>query len=309
MSNLYLKNSFENTDFQEKLENFNKHKLISCNTNIAEKYHKMGLSKKGERAYECGNFLSFKKFLNTQTQETKFIFDSANYCKIRFCPYCQWLKAKKTYLENYSILEQLKSDKKKKYEFLFLTLTIKNPSLNELRATIKKMSKAFELLAKKPKFKKAIKGFFRGIEFLGDETKSGEAHPHFHTLLIVEKNYFTSRDYISKEEWQEMWKSCLKSEYDPILDIRKIRAKKGYEDIFIAVLETAKYSISPVSLINLSLQDFAELEKQTQNIRQYNRGGLFKTIKPKELEKIDEKVWQLLTIEFFKWSKNHYEKY
>lgn len=157
-----------------------------------------------------------------------------------------------------------------------------------------------------------IKGFIRAVEFVGDHTKEGEAHPHYHCLLMVEKSYFKSRNYLSQERWRELWSAC----YDyPNLQVRieKIKPKKKADGTLIpalicAVCETLKYSVDLTDMEKLTDSDLQELIQQTKGIRQYNRGGLLKNL-VEEIENVDEEVWQYLREEFYKWSQDHYAEY
>ncbi|MDS0121156.1 protein rep, partial [Enterobacter hormaechei] len=47
----------------------------------------------------------------------------------------------------------------------------------------------------------------------------GSAHPHFHTLMMVPPSMFT-RDYEKHDRWVELWRECLRVNYDPNVDVR-----------------------------------------------------------------------------------------
>lgn len=287
----------------ENLQDFQKHKELAIKTDLQERFKEK--PKKAKRCAECGETLVFDTYQNTETGETakKLVF--ASFCKNKWCPMCAWRKSRKLITELKSVIDQIEA--KQQVKFLFLTLTIKNPQLTELRETIKHMSKAFNKLTKEPEFKKSILGYIRAIEYLGDNTKQGEAHPHFHTILVVSKTAYYGGNYIKQSKWAEMWQKSLKADYTPIVDIRKIRAKgKKWREADSALFETIKYSVAPLELINLTKENFTELDKQTAYIRQYNKGGLFKTIKPIPEAKLDEDLWELLQTEYYQWLKKEY---
>lgn len=302
-------NSAEDYDF-EYLSEHTKHKLKSLqNTN----FHKFLRESVKQSVKNCGSFLAFKLYQNIKnTEEFRRTLSGANFCKNRFCIMCAWRKSRKLQLQTYSTIRYLEEQNHKKYEFLFLTLTVPNPPMTELNSTVKVMSKAFQKLIHREEWKRAVKGFIRAIEFLGDNTKEGEAHPHYHCLLMVEKRYFKGEDYISQKRFRELWSECYGY---PNLEVRieKIKPKQKQDGkilpaIVSACFETIKYSMDLTDMNKLSDDDLKELMKQTRGIRQYNRGGLLKNL-VEDLGEIDETVWQYLREEFYKWSHDHYAEF
>lgn len=104
------------------------------------------------------------------------------------------------------------------------------------------MTKAFNKMNQRKVFKQAIKGYFRSLEITYNK-KNDTYHPHFHMILAVNKNYFTDdRVYLSQEKWTNLWQSCLKVDYTPIVDVRRIKEDKN-KGFGKAVAETAKYTV------------------------------------------------------------------
>lgn len=302
----------ENKDelFNEYLSDHSEHKLKA---QFNSRFHEFLKQSVKERVQDCGSFLTFKLYQNIKNaEEFKRVLQGANFCKHRFCIMCEWRKSRKLQLQTYSTIRYLEEQNHKKYEFLFLTLTVPNCKMTELNSTVKNMSKAFQKLIHREEWKKVIKGFIRAVEFVGDHTKEGEAHPHYHCLLMVEKSYFKSRNYLSQERWRELWSDCYNY---PNLQVRieKIKPKKKADGTLIpalicAVCETLKYSVDLTDMEKLTDSDLKELIQQTRGIRQYNRGGLLKNL-VEEIENIDEEVWQYLREEFYKWSQDHYAEF
>lgn len=289
-----------------------KHKKQNAKMKIAEKLKNFN-QKKGEKCEECGNFLFFNDLEHIDTKEKTTILKRANFCKIKWCSHCASKKAKKVFAENLSIFKQIENEKKVAY--IFLTLTIKNLPLDKLREACKEMSIAFQKFIQYKAFKRAVKGYFRGFEFMGDNTKAGEAHPHYHIILIVDKYYFKNKDYIKHSEWQEMWRKALKADYTPMVNIKKItenkNKKKGGKKsipLYEAVAETGKYSIAPSTISQMSKNNFETLDRETHKIRQYNRGGIMKQYKP-DIEKLNEEEWKVIDeycFTYFKQSKKYF---
>lgn len=286
------------TKLTTKMRQKEKSKLVS-------KLRYAGLENQAIRSDFCGTKLMFERY--AKGEETKLKLTTANFCQSKFCVFCAFLKARKLANEMKSVLEQIENQRKVGY--VFLTLTIKNPPLTELRDTLKQMSQAFNNLTKEEVFQKAVKGYIRAFEFLGDSTKEGEAHPHIHAVLVVDKNnYFKGKYYIKQEKWAKLWQKHLKVDYLPQVNVQKIKSKNDeWKDSDSAIFETIKYCVSPVSFTNMSEEDFSILFHQTKGVRQYNKGGLMKTIKPLPREEESLDGWSLIAQEVWKWSKGKYD--
>ena len=69
------------------------------------------------------------------------------------------------------------------YRWVFLTLTVKNPPVTELRDTLKAMNSAWQRLAQTKRFKGVVKGFIRTTEVTRGKDGDMMAHPHFHAFI------------------------------------------------------------------------------------------------------------------------------
>lgn len=303
-SNNINKLELEDLQLTESLEKITLHKLITEKVNIAKMLEQ---SNRTERIEVCGSMLNFLKERNIVTDEVRRRLVKANFCKYRFCPMCQWRMARKVCREVLGRLRTIE-ESHNGVALLFLTLTIKNEPLTELNRTVKLLSKAFYRMQQSKQYKDAVLGSIRAIEFLGDNTEVGECHPHFHCLLVVNKSYFKSRDYINFEEWTNLWQRSLRVDYRPIINVQKVKAKGKMSAIVAAALEVVKYSVTSSDLEKLSKEDFQELDKQTRNIRQYNYSGELKDAEPTFDDIEDESLWELLEEEYFQWKNGKYSK-
>lgn len=299
-------NKLELQDLQltESLKKITLHKLIAEKASLADFIEKKSRS---ERIKICGSLLNFFKERNIITDEVRRRLVKANFCDYRFCPMCQWRKARKVCREVLGRLRTI-NEAHNGVALLFLTLTIKNEPLTELNSTVKHLSQAFQRLQQSKQYKSAVYGSIRAIEFLGDNTEQGECHPHFHCLLVVPKSYFKSRDYINFEEWTNLWQRSLRVNYRPVINVQRVKPKGKMNAIVAAALEVVKYSVTSSDLEKLSKEDFQELDKQTRNIRQYNYSGELKDAEPTFNDIEDESLWELLEEEYYQWSHGKYSK-
>lgn len=302
--NISNKLEFEDLQLAESLTKIARHKMIAEKANIADLIEKKSRS---ERIKVCGSMLNFLKERNIVSEEIRRRLVKANFCKYRFCPMCQWRKARKVCRE---VLGRLRTidEAHNGVALLFLTLTIKNEPLTELNSTVKHLSASFNRMQKTQQYKSAVYGSIRAIEFLGDNTEAGECHPHFHCLLVVNKSYFKSRDYINFEEWTNLWQRSLRVDYRPIINVQRVKPKGKMSAIVAAALEVVKYSVTSSDLEKLSKEDFQELDRQTRNIRQYNYSGELKDAEPTFEDIEDESLWELLEEEYYQWKNGQYSK-
>ena len=299
-------NKLELEDLQltESLKKITLHKLIAEKINIAKMLQR---DRRSEHIQVCGSMLQFLKERNLVSEEIRRRLVKGNFCKYRFCPMCQWRMARKVCRE---VLGRLRTidEAHNGVALLFLTLTIKNEPLTELNSTVKHLSQAFQRLQQSKQYKSAVYGSIRAIEFLGDNTEAGECHPHFHCLLVVNKSYFKSRDYINFEEWTNLWQRSLRVDYRPIINVQRVKPKGKMSAIVAAALEVVKYSVTSSDLEKLSKEDFQELDRQTRNIRQYNYSGELKDAEPTFEDIEDESLWELLEEEYYQWKNGQYSK-
>lgn len=303
-SNNINKLELQDLQLSESLKKITLHKLIAEKVNIAKMLEQ---SNRTERIEVCGSMLKFLKERNVVSEEIRRRLVKANFCKYRFCPMCQWRKARKVCREVLGRLRTIE-ESHNGVALLFLTLTIKNEPLTELKSTVKHLSQAFQRLQQSKQYKSAVYGSIRAIEFLGDNTETGECHPHFHCLLVVNKSYFKSRDYINFEEWTSLWQRSLRVDYRPIINVQRVKPKEKMSAIVAAALEVVKYSVTSSDLEKLTKEDFQELDSQTRNIRQYNYSGELKDAEPTFDDIEDESLWELLEEEYYQWKGGKYSK-
>lgn len=200
-------------------------------------YDYLGFKNRAFRVSSCGSLLEFGIFEDAN----KLLF--ANFCKDRLCPMCNWRRSLKLYGQVSAVMNELQ---KQGYRFLFLTLTIKNCSAADLPKTVSVLLDGFtKLFHDNRRVRKVCCGFFRSLEITKNSV-TGEYHPHLHCIIAVLPSYF-HKDYISQREWSAVWGDCIAVDYNPVVDIRAIRASDAGDQseatFSAAVREVAKYSV------------------------------------------------------------------
>lgn len=199
---------------------------------------------------------------------------SANFCRVRYCVVCQWRRSMMWKSKAIKSLEKILEDYPK-YRWLFLTLTVQNCDIKNLRDTLKSMNSAFARFVRRKEFKSVV-GWVRSTEITrgndcNDEGVSN-AHPHFHCLLMMKPSYFTGKHYLKLEDWSVGWQKSLKSVYTPVVYVTAL--KESLNPKFI-VPEVLKYSTKPSDLLDDKNWLF-DLTKQTYKMRFVATGGILK---------------------------------
>jgi plasmid rolling circle replication initiator protein Rep len=194
---------------------------------------------------------------------------SAMKCRVRHCPICQRARSMKLLKQMQEGLDLLVKDYPKN-RWVFLTLTVPNCSMEELKDVLTEMNKAWQRLIKRKEFA-IVKGWLRSTEVTKGKGEENTAHPHFHILLFVPSYYF-GNGYIKQEIWAEIWKSCMRLEVTPIVDVRAV---KDLEGGLKEVIKVAHYSVKPTE-ISKDPEWFVEFHKQVFKKRFLAKGGLLK---------------------------------
>ena len=226
---------------------------------------------------------------------------SARYCHLRHCPVCQWRRSLMWKARFYQAVPTLVKENPN-LRYIFLTLTVPNCEIVDLRITLKSMSRAYDRMSKRKAWP-AI-GVVRKMEVTRNH-KDNTAHPHYHCLIAVDKHYFSGRTYLSQAKLSAMWTKAMKSERDLRVDVRTVKPRKlkpGQErvqylddpnlnSLCCAVVETCAYSVKPEDLIGQETSQDAlwleELTTQLANQRTMSLSGIFrKYLSDKEPENL-----------------------
>lgn len=243
-----------------------------------------------ERMASCSGLLRFGWSTITETGETRLRLRSAQFCRVRHCPVCQWRRTLMWQARFYQALPKIVAAYPVS-RWLFLTLTVRNCEIGELGETLTAMNAAFKRMEKRKELS-PVQGWIRATEVT--RGKDGSAHPHFHCLLMVPPSWFT-RDYVKQARWVELWRDCLRVSYEPNVDIRTVKTKTGEvvanvaEQLQSAVAETLKYSVKPEDMAN-DPEWFLELTRQLHKRRFISTGGALKNVLQLERETNEDLV-------------------
>ncbi|EBN3512773.1 Replication protein [Salmonella enterica subsp. enterica serovar Montevideo] len=241
------------------------------------------------RMRDCGGLLRFGWSTLKDTGETRLRLREAHFCRVRHCPVCQWRRSLMWQARFYQSLPKIVADYPDG-RWMFLTLTVRNCDVAELGETLTAMNAAFQRMKDRKEFK-SVQGWIRTTEVT--RGRDGSAHPHFHTLMMVPPSMLSGRDYVKQYRWVELWRDCLRVDYDPNVDVRAVKPRKPKDGQTLAcataelvrgaVAETLKYSTKPADMV-ADPEWFLELTRQTHKRRFVATGGALKDVLKLEQE-------------------------
>lgn len=227
----------------------------------------------------CADTLLF-----AENAEGKKKLKSANFCRLRLCPMCQWRRSLKMFGQVQTITDKI-LERDKSTRFLFATFTVKNVDAENLETCINILNNKFLYLVSKnktfapaKKLKQNLLGYLKAVEVTYN-TKDKTYHPHLHVIFAVKSTFFkNSSNYMTKKEWIELWQKALNVDYKPQTDIRAIKTNTGK-----AIAEVAKYPVKTAPILSLPDDEAVEVLKtltlSLNKKRFVSYGGIFKTVK------------------------------
>jgi plasmid rolling circle replication initiator protein Rep len=294
------------SDLSPKDKPWDTHRAIA--DTVENLYRSARVDKYADRIETCGKLLEFALRSDDQG-DVGIKLQSARFCRVRHCPVCQWRRSMKWQAKMFTAMPVIK-EAYPTHRWLFVTLTVRNCDLVDLRTTVAAMNKGFVRLTQLKQFP-AI-GWIRSVEVTRNQ-ETGQAHPHFHCLMLVPPSYF-GKAYIKQEDWRSLWQRSMRLEYLPVVNVKAVKPKVDkltgqQDDIGQAIVETLKYSIKESDLV-ADENWLVELTSQLHKTRAISIGGILKEflkeekedddlvhIEEKENEQIEDDVLKL----FFGW--------
>jgi len=220
-----------------------------------------------DRVTFCSEFLQFGIVAEEDFQAMKLKLRAARFCRVRHCPVCQWRRSLMWKAKAYKVLPRIVEDYPT-HRWVFLTLTQKNVPIDELKATLQHMNRSFQRMVQRKAWPAV--GWLRSTEVTLGRNRT--AHPHFHCLLMVKPGYF-GKNYMKQAEWVELWRSCMRLDYNPILDVQAV--KRGQQPMQL-VPELLKYCTKESDLV-ADREWFLELTRQLHKMKAVATGGVLKS--------------------------------
>lgn len=218
------------------------------------------------RVSACAGLLRFGWADDPDTGESRLRLREARFCRARYCPVCQWRRSLMWRGRFYRALPAVLAAHPAG-RWIFLTLTVRNCALDELRDTLAGMNAAWKRLIDRREFR-PVRGWVRTTEVT--RGRDGTAHPHFHALLLVPSSMLAGRHYVQQGRWADLWRECARLDYPPVVDVRAVRGDDP-DRVREAALEVLKYAVKPSDLEHGEW--LRDLTRQTHKLRFLAAGG------------------------------------
>lgn len=242
---------------------------------VRDLYNSSEFADYADRIAVCAKMLEFA-LTTVDSGEQVFKLQTTWFCRVRHCPVCQWRRSLMWKARFIKALPSIATDYPTA-RWIFLTLTVQNCPLPELRSNLNHMNQAWIRLTKRKIF--PALGWVKSFEVT--RSKNGTAHPHFHILMMVPPSYF-KKAYISQEKWRELWQHALRANYEPRVDVRAVKDRSiqtGKSDpgtgLLVAIKETLKYTVKGNDLV-ADASWLLELTHQLHKTRAIALGGVLK---------------------------------
>lgn len=191
---------------------------------------------------------------------------SANFCRNRFCPTCQWRRSVKLFRQNYDCFEWIKA----KYpgcRFVFLTLTVCNVPIDSLASRLADMSNAWHRFTMRRDFKNLdLLGWLRVLEVTRN-SHTGTYHPHFHVVLVVPGGlWLPEHDW-----WLRCWQLAARDESIMFVNLRVVDGSKS------SIAEISKYVVKDSDFSGTAwVQEFPKLYQALSHVRCFSPAGCWR---------------------------------
>ena len=246
---------------------------------IMQKTRIPAYERRGDLMSECGNKLEFE-YVNG-----RYKLASAWLCRDRLCPICAWRLAIKRTAEMLKMCKAL-HEIAPNTRALHIVLTVRSVHGEDLRPELQRINAAFGRLRRRALWREFILGYARSIEVTYNPDRD-TYHPHIHCIAIVKDTY---RRQITMGDWVDLWRSCARLEYPPIVWAKYAYANPARMDLeeyeysqvtaSAAIVEAMKYAVKPTDLMQaVNAGGIMELGDALSGFRLVSFGGLLKKVR------------------------------
>lgn len=261
------------------VQRWNEHKKRAME--VGDKLISVGLVKRGYRMKSCAQQLIGYRCGDCGN----FMVTSAQYCRDRLCPVCNWRLS----IKRYSQMTQLMTSLYNAYpeaSYALITLTAKNCKPEALDSYMSDLQSAWERTRGSRWARKELIGWARSIEVTYNET-TGELHPHYHIITMSCDGSTCNRlvgEWLSQCEKRDI-KALFKAQsVDNIIE----HHTEG-STLAGAICEVYKYMVKSDDLSEMPLRTFRTFAEAIANKRLISMGGKIKEYaKLLDLEQMEE---------------------
>jgi hypothetical protein len=190
-------------------------------------------------------------------------------------------------------------EKNPNHVWLFITLTIPNCHVENLRSQYEYLNLSFANLLKMKELKKYFSqngqyyknkngerncGYFKILE-ASKSTEFNHCKPHLHVLFHMPRNFEDSKNYISTNKLQKLWMKACNINY--LLHVNIVRIEND-EDLVLNVAGFSSYMTKPHNILEYSKNYIIKYLQQIENFKLSTYSGTLKIInKSSDYQKSD----------------------
>ena len=248
-------------------------RMKGASRKMAGRLYAAGLHDRAARMWQCGDYLAV-----TRAPDGSLIADAPQLCRDRLCPVCSWRLSRRRFAEMMAVFNALAPEIiENGYKATMLTLTIRNMSLCDLRASIDAMADAWHNLIRREAFREVV-GWARSLEITYNK-QADTYHPHMHVILMWRSYDDTP---LMSEYIRDAWRKAAKLDYDPQTDIRPVYSADSADgelskgSIIKSALEAFKYAVKPDSAADVPQKDLFEFAGAIKGVRFVSYGKAIK---------------------------------
>jgi len=237
---------------------------------IAQEYNDSEYQDRAYKVLYCSNSITYEQYTNNKQRIV-----NMTSCQDRICPACSYRRSQRTFAKLIRIVKS-KEFLDKKYKLIFLTLTLRNVSQDQLGNGIDHIFYSFNKFLKNKRIKRINKGFFRSLE-ISFNRDSRDYHHHLHIVFAVNNSYFKHPDlYLKQKDFTDIWRSSAGLDYSPVVYVERVKDAGG-------IAEVAKYSVKlDKELIeDLTNEEFKILRDELTRRRLISLGGILRQLDAK----------------------------
>lgn len=201
------------------------------------------------------------------------VFIDTFYCNHAHCPLCQKRRAKKQRRKFHQLLNQ--NPELLIGKWLFLTLTVRDCTVDDLPETVNMMVGGVERLSRRKFWKENVIGGIRFLEVTENEGDKEFVHPHFHCLLLVRPSMFEGNHYVSTAKWRKEWQNALQTYYEPRVNVRRLKGNR--DEMRSEIVKRIGYSMKAREKI-LDRRRFLIITDQMRNRNRIQSFGIIRTL-------------------------------
>ena len=162
---------------------------------------------------------------------------------------CAWRRSLKWAADATKVLH-VAAEEHSEWGWVMLTLTQRNVPSDQLSEEISRVLSGWNSLRRRQEFR-SVTGWLRTVEVTRNNRPGpwrGTWHPHIHALLAVPPEYWTE-GYVSQKRWRELWMEVMGLDYNPRVEVHRVKQRNNGDSLDAAAREVAKYTVKDSDLI------------------------------------------------------------